>query len=47
MMIEAILSSETSVLTIATRRHISKDGILNSHRLANLKSDMALTAWAL
>jgi hypothetical protein len=31
LMIEAILSSETSVLRIATWRHIPGDGILHSH----------------
>jgi hypothetical protein len=35
---EAILSSETSVHTISTRRHIPQDGILHSHRRVNLKS---------
>jgi hypothetical protein len=29
VMMEAMLSSETSVLTTTTRRHISKDGILH------------------
>jgi hypothetical protein len=32
------LSSETSVLTITTRRHIQKDGILRSHRHENYRS---------
>jgi hypothetical protein len=35
---EAICSSETSILTRATRRHIKDDGILHSHRRENLKS---------
>jgi hypothetical protein len=30
-------SSETSVLTRATRRHMAEDGILHSHRRENLK----------
>jgi hypothetical protein len=34
---EAIRSSETSVHTISTRRHIPGDGILNSRHCENLK----------
>jgi hypothetical protein len=35
---EGIRSSETSVDTRSTRRHIPEDGILHSHRCENLKS---------
>jgi hypothetical protein len=35
---EAIRSSETSVHTRSTQRHIPDDGILHSHRCENLKS---------
>jgi hypothetical protein len=35
---EALSSSETSVLTRTTRRNISEDAILHSHRRKNLKS---------
>jgi hypothetical protein len=35
---EAIRSSETSVNTLSTRRHIPEDCILHSHRRDNLKS---------
>jgi hypothetical protein len=38
MMMDAIRSSEALVLTRATRRHISEDSILHSHRHENLKS---------
>jgi hypothetical protein len=35
---EAICSSETSVHTISSRRHIPEDGVIHSHRRENLKS---------
>jgi hypothetical protein len=38
LMMEAIRSSETSVLTRVTRRNIPEDGILYSHRRESLKS---------
>jgi hypothetical protein len=37
LVMEAILSSETSVLTRTTRRNIPEDSIIHSHRRENLK----------
>jgi hypothetical protein len=47
MMTETMSSSETSVITRATRRHIPEVGILHSHRRENLKSYTALADWPL
>jgi hypothetical protein len=44
---EAIGSSETLVLTSATRSNIPEDDILHSHRREKLKSYIALTGWTL
>jgi hypothetical protein len=46
-MMEELSSSETLVLTRATRRNIPEDGILHSHRRENLKSYIALSGWTL
>jgi hypothetical protein len=45
LMMEALSSSETSVLTRFTWRSIPEDGILHSHRRKSLKSYIALTGW--
>jgi hypothetical protein len=47
LMMEAIVSSETSVGTRATQRNIPEDGILHSHSRENMKYYIALTAWTL
>jgi hypothetical protein len=47
MMIEALSSSETSVITRTTPRNIPEDAILHSDRRENLKSYIAFTGWAL
>jgi hypothetical protein len=47
LMMEALSSSETSVLTRAARRNIPEEGILHSHCSENNKSYIALTGWTL
>jgi hypothetical protein len=47
LMIEAIRSSETSVITRATRRKIPEDVILHSLRFEYLKYHIELKGWAL
>jgi hypothetical protein len=46
-MTEALISSETSVLTRSTRRYMPEDAIIHGHRRENLKSYIALTGCAL
>jgi hypothetical protein len=47
LMIEAIHSTEMSILTRAILRNIPEDDILHSHCSENIKSYIALTGWAL
>jgi hypothetical protein len=47
LMMEALSSTGTTVLTRATRRNIQEDAILHSHRRENFKSYIALTGWTL
>jgi hypothetical protein len=47
LMMEALRSSETSVVTRATRRKIPEDAILHHHCRKNIKSYVALTGWTL
>jgi hypothetical protein len=46
LMMEAIRTSEISVITKVTQRNVSEDGILHSHRREILKSYLALIGWA-
>jgi hypothetical protein len=47
LMMEALSSSEMSVLTRATQRDIPEDDILHTHRHDNLSSYITLTGWTL
>jgi hypothetical protein len=44
---EVLGSSETSLLTRATRCNIPEDDVLHSHRSEHLNSYIALTGWTL
>jgi hypothetical protein len=46
-LMKELRSSETSVLTRATRRNSPEDDILHNHRRENLKFYIALTGWTL
>jgi hypothetical protein len=45
MKMEAIRSSETSVLTRPTRRHVPEDGIHHSHSCGNVRSSKHHVSW--
>jgi hypothetical protein len=47
LIMEALCSSETSILIRATRRKIPEDRILHSHCRENLKSYITVIGWAL
>jgi hypothetical protein len=47
LIMEAIHSFDTSVLTRATERRIPEDCVLHGHRRENLKPYIALTGWAM
>jgi hypothetical protein len=47
LMMEALSSFETSVLTRAIQRNIPEDAILHSHRREYVKSYTALSGWTL
>jgi hypothetical protein len=47
LVIQAVFSSETSVLIRVTRRNISEDDILHRGHRENLTSYIELTDWAL
>jgi hypothetical protein len=47
LMMEALNSSEMSVLDRGTLHNIPEDNILLSHRRENFKSYIALTGWTL
>jgi hypothetical protein len=47
LMMEELRSSETSVLSRATRRSLPEDGIPHSHHRENLIPYKTLTGWAL